>query len=430
MLTILFVSLGNAGHVHPLLGIACALKRRNHRVVFATDKRWKGSFEKFGIEEQLYDEKAEVADEHKFDILTTKGAENAFEMLSLTPKEHLTWNCSYYKYCFESSKSIEKILSEIVSNVKPDVILTVNLVPYACLLKLRLPIVQVFTPNPLFAFKDEKLPPCFFGLPIDDRSDLNSKREASLRPLWNEINEYLRERNLPLLREYRLQHLSTNLNVYIYPQPLVKDYLRLCPLGDEWIGLDHSLRESHYTFRLPQNFKNEHEKLIFLSMGSLASNIFGLMSRLVKILAKCKHKITVVRGHFKENYKLADNMWGEAFLPQLEIIPIVDLVISHGGNNTFVETLYFGKPMIIMPLFADQFDNAQRAVEAKIGVKVNPFTVEENELLDAIEMILNDEDIVERVQNISKQIRESKSMDSLMNKIEQVAKNPKFPSFV
>ena len=69
-------------------------------------------------------------------------------------------------------------------------------------------------------------------------------------------------------------------------------------------------------------------------------------------------------------------MWGEEFLPQPAILPMVDLVITHGGNNTTTECFHHGKPMIAMPVFWDQYDNAQRVDETGFGVRLPTYTFE------------------------------------------------------
>ena len=50
----------------------------------------------------------------------------------------------------------------------------------------------------------------------------------------------------------------------------------------------------------------------------------------------------------------------DGWFPQPSVIPQVDAVIHHGGNNSFTECLYFGKPAIIMPYVWDGHDNATR----------------------------------------------------------------------
>ena len=73
-------------------------------------------------------------------------------------------------------------------------------------------------------------------------------------------------------------------------------------------------------------------------------------------------------------------MWGAEFVPQTKIIPLVDLVITHGGNNTTTEALHFGKPMIVLPLFWDQYDNAQRVDELGYGVRLATYAFTDEEL--------------------------------------------------
>ncbi|MFD2355006.1 glycosyltransferase [Nonomuraea ferruginea] len=86
-------------------------------------------------------------------------------------------------------------------------------------------------------------------------------------------------------------------------------------------------------------------------------------------------------------------MWGAEFLPQTKIIPQCDLVITHGGNNTTTEALHFGKPMILLPLFWDQYDNAQRVHELGYGVRLSTYTFTDEELTGALDRLLGDEEM-------------------------------------
>jgi UDP:flavonoid glycosyltransferase YjiC (YdhE family) len=87
-------------------------------------------------------------------------------------------------------------------------------------------------------------------------------------------------------------------------------------------------------------------------------------------------------------YELAENMWGAEFLPQTKLIPLVDLVITHGGNNTTTEAFHFGVPMVVLPLFWDQYDNAQRVDETGFGIRLRTYDFADDELAAAIERLL------------------------------------------
>jgi UDP:flavonoid glycosyltransferase YjiC (YdhE family) len=147
-----------------------------------------------------------------------------------------------------------------------------------------------------------------------------------------------------------------------------------------------------------------------------------LMKRLVEILAKSPHKFIVSKGLLHDKYELADNMWGERSVPQTKVLPLVDLVITHGGNNTVTETFSFGKPMIVMPLFADQFDNAQRIHEKGFGIRLETYSFKEEELLTAIEKLLNDEVMKKRLAAASNRILNSDSLVKASELIEKLVK--------
>jgi UDP:flavonoid glycosyltransferase YjiC (YdhE family) len=88
---------------------------------------------------------------------------------------------------------------------------------------------------------------------------------------------------------------------------------------------------------------------------------------------------------------LPDNIFGEEFLPQPSILPMVDAVITHGGNNTTTESFHFGKPMMVLPLFWDQHDNAQRVAELDFGHRFAPYDFTDVAFYAALDDLLHDE---------------------------------------
>src|ERR1041385_585465 len=81
-------------------------------------------------------------------------------------------------------------------------------------------------------------------------------------------------------------------------------------------------------------------------------------------------------------------MIGAEFLPQTSVLPHVDAVITHGGNNTTTECMWFGKPMLVLPIFWDQHDNAHRVHETGRGVRLPTYGFEDAQLTAAIDSVL------------------------------------------
>lgn len=129
------------------------------------------------------------------------------------------------------------------------------------------------------------------------------------------------------------------------------------------------------------------------------------MQRLVDVLGKTKHRYIVSKGPQADRIALADNMVGEQMPPQTKVIPQVDLVISHGGNNTVTETLHFGKPLIVLPLFWDQYENAQRIDELGFGARLDTYAFRDEELIAAVDRILADTEVRNRLSGIGESIR-------------------------
>ncbi len=145
----------------------------------------------------------------------------------------------------------------------------------------------------------------------------------------------------------------------------------------------------------------------------------NLMKRILRVIEKTKYKCIVSKGVRADEYSLPDNCWGEAFLPQTRILPLCQLVISHGGNNTVCESVCFGKPIIVLPLFSDQIDNSQRIQEKGFGLRME-VNFEENALLNAIDKLINDDLLQEKLTNVAKRIKEDNSKAQACKEIERL----------
>ena len=268
--------------------------------------------------------------------------------------------------------------------MEPDVVVEDNVVCFPAILASGRPWARIVSCNPL-ELKDPALPPVFSGYPTGDRSGWDEFRERYRElhePLQREFSAFCEERGAPPLPELEFVHESPFLNLYLYPAEA--DYERSRPLGETWQRLDSCVRSADGPFELPPG----DGALVYVSLGSLGSADVELLNRLVAALAETPHRYVVSKGPQHDEIELAPNMTGAEFLPQPTILPQVDLVITHGGNNTVTESIHFGKPMLVLPLFWDQYDNAQRVEEVGFGLRLPTYEFEDAELHVAIERLL------------------------------------------
>jgi UDP:flavonoid glycosyltransferase YjiC (YdhE family) len=80
--------------------------------------------------------------------------------------------------------------------------------------------------------------------------------------------------------------------------------------------------------------------------------------------------------------ELPDNVHVEQFVTQSEVLPLVDLIVHHGGTGTVLGALEVGLPQLLLPQGADQFVNAEMltaagAVRALTNDAQQPGAIEE-----------------------------------------------------
>ena len=78
--------------------------------------------------------------------------------------------------------------------------------------------------------------------------------------------------------------------------------------------------------------------------------------------------------------------------------------------------------MVVLPLFWDQYDNAQRVAETGFGVRLDTYRFEERELTEAIDRLLADGELRARSAAVSKRLQAKPGTSTAADLIELVAR--------
>jgi MGT family glycosyltransferase len=416
--TIAFFPEGAFGPTNNCVGIGDVLRRRGHRVVFVVEESFAGTLEAKGFEERLMrlaPAPAEPEEPGQFwkDFIRDTAPvfrTSTFEQLGafIAP----TWQA-----LLDGARYVDERLAEIFGELEPDVIVEDNVCAFPAIPAGDRPWVRIVSCNPL-EVKDPALPPPFSGLPLEDGSEWDAFREeyaARIGAMQAEFSEFCVERGAPPLPAGEMIHASPHLNLTIYPAEL--DYPRSNPLDATWHNLETSVRSTDEAWEPPDG----EGPLVYLSLGSLGSADVALMQRLVDVLSRTPYRYVVSKGPQHDAYELAPNMTGAEFLPQTSVLPHVDAVITHGGNNTTTECMWFGKPMLVLPIFWDQHDNAQRVHETGYGLRLPTYAFDEEELHGALEQLLGDEAMRARCAAAGERLRRSPGTERAADLIENLS---------
>jgi MGT family glycosyltransferase len=431
--TFLFMPESAYGPTNNCIGIGNVLRRRGHRVVFAAERSWAGRLEPYGFVEDLVDlAPAEVPVEDDGEAVSEQSAgqfwtdfirDTAPEFRKPTIEQLDSFIRPTWQALIDGVRYSHGQLGEIVARNRPDVVIEDNVCCFPVLVTAGVPFVRIVSCNPL-EVRGSGIPPLFSGYP-SDRTDgwaeFRAEYDRTHRSLWAEFDEWVRSCGAPPLADLDFIHASEQLNLYVYPAAL--DYTDRRPLDATWQRLDSSVRTTDAAFELPDHLRSDDadSSLVYLSLGSLGSADIELMRRLVSILAGTRHRVIVSKGPLADELELPDNMWGEGQVPQTSVLSAVDVVISHGGNNTTTESVHYGKPMVVLPLFWDQYDNAQRVDELGFGVRLATYEFDDGELTGAVDRLLADTELRARVAAVGDSVRSRDGVVLAADRIERLA---------
>ena len=321
---------------------------------------------------------------------------------------------NYVRDCWEAivstAKWAEKELPAVLADVKPDAICVDNVILFPAIKRYSRdtgrPWLRIISCSEN-EIEDPDIPPHLSGCGEDDRDGLERYRKRFaevIKPIHNDFNAFLQscgEEPYPLGQFFEA---SPHLNLLLYPEAV--RFKRRHPLDPRRFQYLEGCVRSERPYSVP-DFKAHNDKpLLYVSYGSLGSGDVALMRRVIQAIGKMPVRALVNVGDYVDRYDaVPDNIRIERWYPQPSVISQVDAVVHHGGNNSFTECLYFGKPALVMPYVWDGHDNATRVQETGHGLKLDRYRWTDAELAEKIQVLLSDRGLRERLQATSRRMQ-------------------------
>jgi zeaxanthin glucosyltransferase len=107
------------------------------------------------------------------------------------------------------------------------------------------------------------------------------------------------------------------------------------------------------------------------------------------------------------------------YAPQLELLKLAKIVITHGGPNTVFEALMEGKPMVAIPLAHDQPAVAARLARLKIAEVLPVMRLSARRIRKAVAKLLSDPGYLHAAREMQTKLQSLRGLERAVEVIEQ-----------
>ncbi|MFQ6584593.1 macrolide family glycosyltransferase [Priestia megaterium] len=178
---------------------------------------------------------------------------------------------------------------------------------------------------------------------------------------------------------------------------------------ESFIFVGPSIAKRHNIEHIP--FKVQHDtKLIFISMGTVFNQQPELYTTCFEAFRKSPYIVILAVGKQTDIHQFDDipsNFRVHQYVPQLEILEQANVFITHGGMNSSSEALYFGVPLVVIPVMGDQPIVANQIEKLGAGLQLNRLKLDASTLRNTTEQVLSNASFKDKSSLVGKSLREA-----------------------
>ena len=385
-----------AGHIHPNIALAHALRERGHEVAFYTGKQSRPTVEREGF----YCFPFQHVDEARVEHLVASP-----EGIISRPRNPFHLKAMWRAWVLETVPAQLADLDAVLASWLPDAIVCDPSMwgPFLILHEARLIPVAIFSLVAICLLAGRDGPVLGFPLPRP-RTRLQRLRARALRAVVDLFLGDVRRAANALRHAYGLPPLRGSVTdfagqmpLYLVPSSPEFDYQRNdLPPSVHYVGpcvwsKPDGQTPPPWLMELPAD-----RPVVYVTEGTIhlqprvlkaaAQGLANLPLRVIMTTGNHRARETLDLG----SNPLAPNIRVQQWVPLGDLLPRLTAVVTTGGPNTVLAALSHGLPLVIVPSDWDHPETAWRVADAGAGIRLTPATCTPRRLRQAVELVLQE----------------------------------------
>ncbi len=187
----------------------------------------------------------------------------------------------------------------------------------------------------------------------------------------------------------------------------------------EYQPYEKEFKEEQYKFLGPSVYERKVEDfdfikgknpVVYISLGTVLKADVSFFQNCIEAFRGEEVDVIISVGQKFDIRKLKNvpaNIHLFNRVPQLEVLKMADVFVTHGGMNSVSEALVYGVPMLVIPFVSDQPVNARCIERLGVGKRLDYAKANKEYIKKEVFDVLDDATIKENIKNVQELIKQA-----------------------